>query len=108
MFFSNSALTFGQRESTDNCHISHQVQHDPMLLMVEAYAYSAAPIVTWSCPFVSLDEVLIRWENLSKYVFSSRVRVQCTYSQTWDKGNEKKSNNCKKLQVFWFIHKFCL
>ena len=58
-----------QRESADNCHISHQVQHDPKYTMDEAYAYKAR----FNVYLVLLDnisfEVLIRCENLSKYVF---------------------------------------
>ena len=44
------------------------------------------------------DEVLIRWENLSKYVFLCRLWTQYAHWQTRGKGNEKKSNKCKMFQ----------
>ena len=62
-------LTYLHRESADNCHISHQVQHDPKYTMDEAYAYKACFNVYLALLDNFSFEVLIRCENLSKYVF---------------------------------------
>ena len=67
-----SALTFGQKKSAGSHHISSRLSTAPYNLWVEVCAMSAAPIV---------------------------IRVQCTPSQIWGKGSEKKSNNCKKPRL---------
>lgn len=66
--------------------------------MNEACAYAHTPMEFRFCPFGFSFEVLIRCENLSKYVFMCRHWVYYTLWQTWGKGNEKKSNKSKMPQ----------
>lgn len=67
--------------------------------MDEAYAYTYAPNGDLFLPFLLVLRGADSEDDLSKYVFVSRQgTIQYPQQQTCDKGNEKKSNNCKELR----------